>query len=1184
MSAPDPGHAPTLPVAAGLVLGGRYRLEQRIGRGGMGEVWSARDAQLEREVAIKLPSGSIAPEECDRLLREARMAAALNHPGVVAVHDAGVSDGQPFVVFERVAGTNLRAQPPAGTEAIRAVADQVLDALAHVHAAGIVHRDLKPENLLWVGAPGASRVKLADLGVARPQTSTTLSRNVVVGTAAYLSPEQATGAVVDGRADLYALGVTLYEWVAGRRPFEADDLLALVSQHLLAPVPPLRLHVPDVDPALERFVLRLLRKTPDERFADAGAARAALADTAAAAAGDAAPGAPAVLDQLVRGRLVGRTAELERLRAAWRAALDGGARLALVSGEPGIGKSRLAREVAVNAHVDGAVVMTGGCYEFEATTPYLPFVEAISGWARAVAPAALAELLGDSAADLARLVPDLGARLGSLPAAPALAPHEERLRLFEAIARFLRRLSARRGLLLLLDDLHWADAGTLALLRHLARQLRADRVLLLGTYREVELDRRHPLAAALVDWDRDRIATRVPLGRLDRAETEALLATLLQQEHVTAEFGEALHRETEGNPFFTEEVVKALVEQGAIYREGGEWQRRAIGELAIPQSVKSAIGRRLDRLSEGCAGVLHVAAVIGKTFEFADLRACTDLGEDALLDALDEAAAAQLVQAGAREAFAFTHDKIREVLVEELNPVRLRRLHLRVAERIESRDGAAEDLAYHFQRAGELGRARRWLLESARHARAVAALEEAADALAQARECAEALGGREEQLEVAFALVEVHADRGDLVSTLAACERGLALCSTDAERVRLLARATEVCVRHGDPRADGYIDAVERVLDPVAQPEAHVVARASRARVHHYRMEHGKALAILEPLAELPIVRENAWLAEMVYSYLAGANQHLARYEESMRWAQRSIDEGTRIGSDVMVATGREFLAEDLALLGRFREALAHGEEDLRLGLRSGSLDRQAWGTWCVAWAHANLGELPAALERLQAVRQLCDLLGERRLLGLADALVAITAEEAGRPDLADELLEEAKSALAGVRQRFMEAQLLQGSARVLFARGDVETAYDLAKRSRELKQDTDNRAADDITASMIAVASARLGRLDEAESEARACLAFEGLEPGFGRGWALRALAAVAAARGETDAALAHFSAALAVHGACEAVLAIARTHAERAQLLRTAGRAAEADADVARARELAIRCGAAKLLAELG
>src|SRR5215470_13578296 len=161
-----------------------------------------------------------------------------------------------------------------------------------------------------------------------------------------------------------------------------------------------------------------------------------------------------------------------------------------------------------------------------------------------------------------------------------------------------------------------------------------------------------------------------------------------------------MHRETEGNPFFLEEVVKALIEQGQIYRGAGEWQRRDVRELTIPQSVKAAIGRRLSRLSPETVEVLHTAAAIGKIFEFAELAAVASGGEDKLLDALDEASAAQLVRPDRGEAFAFTHDKIREVLHEELNPIRQRRLHQRVGESLEklyadSLDDHVEDLAYH---------------------------------------------------------------------------------------------------------------------------------------------------------------------------------------------------------------------------------------------------------------------------------------------------------------------------------------------------------------------------------------------------------------------------------------------------------------------------------------------------------
>ena len=193
--------------------------------------------------------------------------------------------------------------------------------------------------------------------------------------------------------------------------------------------------------------------------------------------------------------------------------------------------------------------------------------------------------------------------------------------------------------------------------------------MVLGTYREIELDRVHPLSQALVDWDRERFAVRVPLARLSAEQTAALLATLLGQDTVTAPFAEAIFKETEGNPFFIEETVKTLIDQGQIeHRTGEGYLRAAIEELAIPQSVRAAISRRLDRMSEACTTVLHTAAAIGKTFDFNELVEVSTHDEDVVLDALDEATSAQLLISAGRDAFKFTHDKIREVLYEGTQP------------------------------------------------------------------------------------------------------------------------------------------------------------------------------------------------------------------------------------------------------------------------------------------------------------------------------------------------------------------------------------------------------------------------------------------------------------------------------------------------------------------------------------
>ena len=542
-------------------------------------------------------------------------------------------------------------------------------------------------------------VKLADLGLALPARGSRISHaGTIVGTAAYMAPEQAMGTTVDGRADLYALGAVLYELTTGRVPFIGDPL-ATISQHLHAPVVPPRVLRPDLPRAIETIILRLLAKDPAQRFQTAAETATALTEALRGSDEELdedsdGGSAVAILDALARGRLVARGPELAEARELWHRALEGRGHCLLLSGEPGSGKTRLAREVIVQATLHGAVVLSGACYEYEAATPYLPFVEAFRRWVREQKDdAKLREALGESASQIAKLAPEIEARLGPFPAGNELPAHEERLLFFDAVTNVLARLAQRQGLLFYLDDLHWADSGTLLLLGHLLRQLRGERVLIAASYRDTELDRAHPLARALVDWNRERFTTRIVLKRFNAEETRAQIAALLD-ENMSGDFSQAVYRETEGNPFFVEEVVKALVEQGSVRRESGRWQRCELVDLVIPQSVKEAIGNRLDRVSPECNETLRAAAVLGKTFTVDELVAAVDgQNENKLLDALDEAVGAQLLAADGSEAFVFTHDKIREVLYEELNPPRRRRLHLRTAEGLER----------HREKAGEKG-------------------------------------------------------------------------------------------------------------------------------------------------------------------------------------------------------------------------------------------------------------------------------------------------------------------------------------------------------------------------------------------------------------------------------------------------------------------------------------------------
>ncbi|KPK08140.1 MAG: hypothetical protein AMJ56_12105 [Anaerolineae bacterium SG8_19] len=753
---------------SGALLQDRYHLEAELGQGGMGAVYQATDTLLERPVAVKVLSKTDPDGEFrSRLLAEARSVAKLNHPNIVAVYDAGETNGVPFIVMELVLGQTLRELDQLSMDEILQLVQDICTALDHAHQQGVIHRDLKPENVIITASQS---VKLADFGLAYDIGRSRLTQEgALVGTIAYLAPELILGRPANPQSDLYALGVMLYELAAGRPPFEGNNPAVLLTNHLHAPVVPPSASNANITPVLDALIVQLLDKDPTRRPASAAEvslrldqiAESSLADDALTAEAPAA----SLLDRIARGRLVGREEELAEATQLWLRALSGQAGLLLISGEPGIGKTRLAQAIIAQARIGGATVLSGGCYEFEATTPYLPLAEALRDWVHGRDGQTLRLELGSTAPELARLAPEIEAKLGPLPPSTPLSPEEQRVRLFDNIAQFLDNLSGEQGLLLFLDDLHWADQGTLTLLSYLMRRLHQSRLLIVAAYREVELDRHHPLADALVQWNRQRLANRLQLARFTISETNALIATLFGQERVSDEFAGAIHRETEGNPFFIEEVMKALVDQGQIYWAGDHWERDELEDLAIPQSIREAIGRRLNHLSQSCIDVLHTAAVIGKDFPYILLAAVSGEDEDQILDALDEAISAQLIEPLAGESFVFTHDKIREVLYDEILSVRRNRLHRHIVQALE--EGRAgdpgtrvEDLAYHTIAANMLEKGLGYALQAAEKAQDVFAGDEALQYYRQASECAESLGDRASQAAIHEAMGDIYSVKG----------------------------------------------------------------------------------------------------------------------------------------------------------------------------------------------------------------------------------------------------------------------------------------------------------------------------------------------------------------------------------------------------------------------------------------
>ncbi|MBI1813806.1 MAG: AAA family ATPase [Deltaproteobacteria bacterium] len=381
---------------------------------------------------------------------------------------------------------------------------------------------------------------------------------------------------------------------------------------------------------------------------------------------------------------VGRAAEIAKLRQKFDDARAGHGALVLLAGEPGIGKTRTADELVDYARAAGARVWQGRCVEGNWAPPYGPFAEAISNHLRETDPQALQQQLGYGAAPLARLTPSLRERLPDLPEPAPLQPDEERFRLFDAVTQLVIAVARSQPLVLVLDDLHWADKGTIALLQHVAHFIRQHRLLIIGTYRDGEIDRQHPLADALAALRRVTEYECITLSGLARAEVGTLIDALAARA-VSAAAVDAISAETDGNPFFIREVLLHFGEEGALaHTNGNGSNHHAVIELNIPEGVRQVILRRVARLAEPATRLVSIASAFSGRFRFDLAARVAGLDEATALDAIDAALTAQLIRAGEQlDSYEFTHALIRHTLYSELSPSRQLRIHREIAEAME---------------------------------------------------------------------------------------------------------------------------------------------------------------------------------------------------------------------------------------------------------------------------------------------------------------------------------------------------------------------------------------------------------------------------------------------------------------------------------------------------------------------
>ena len=926
---------------------GRYRITRLLGEGGQKSVFLGSDAALERDIVISVLKPTKLGNANFALLRREAMAMAQfgAHPHIVTVHDIGEENGEPYIIMEFVEGGSVAAMIDAAEprtlplNQVLRIAEHVALALQYAHEAGIVHRDVKPGNVL-VTLEGVA--KLGDFGLALlPRFSDLWGEGGVVGTAHYIAPEQALGDRPQPASDLYSLGAMLYEMVTGRPPFRADQMLGVISQHIkTAPVAPSWYNAA-IPKALESLILNLLEKKPEKR----PDARAVVNKVRAITLSATAMTEMAVqkdqksLSRLAEGVFVGRDAVVARLRAEADEARAGRGRLVLLSGEPGSGKTRTTEQLSIYADLHGMRVLAGRCYEGEGAPAFWPWMQIVRAYSQGLPAPELAAVMGASAAAaIAQVVPEVREKLPGLPAPPALEPDKARFRLFDSITTFLKNASQRQPLMLILDDLIWADPSSLLLLEFLAPEIDASRLLVVGTYRDTELGRQHPLTRTLSELTRQGPDLRISLEGLtktDIAKYFELSSGVAPAEALV----DAVHRQTDGNPLFVAEIIRMLVSEGQLEEVGSEHDIT----VPIPPTVHEVIQRRLDRLSPRSNTILATASVVGRNFSLQLLQALHTGTEDELLDSLEEAISSRLIRKsdGAFSQFTFAHALIRDSVYNQMTASRRARLHRKIALAIEETcrgdlDDHLPALAYHFSEsplAEDVERAIHYSVRAAERATSRLASEDAVAHYQRASNAATRLGKDDARAcDLLLALGEAQTRAGLPDKARATLERAAAMARSSGANDKF-ARA----VLSMPPGAIGVLfgkvdtvllELIEEAITRVGPSDSPVRARLlAQLSLAHYHAPKQRRLLLSEEAVEMARrTSDPSALLPALYSRsiaLMGfdkAEERLDVYSELVRVAESAH-------------------AKEMALrghFGRFRELLEIGvRPDLDQALES---------------------------------------------------------------------------------------------------------------------------------------------------------------------------------------------------------------------------------------------------------
>ena len=1074
-----------------------YRLLSKIDSGGMGEVYKGEDTRLGRTVAIKFLLAGVGENAVARrrFLQEAQSASSLNHPNIVTIYAIEQVDGFDFIVMEYVEGRDLKSLIHTdGALPLTRLLDigiQTAEALQAAHEINLIHRDIKSANIL---VTPRGQAKVLDFGLAKlirtvadrvdgdaPTLTNLTDEGTVLGTAAYMSPEQTRGQALDGRSDLFSLGCVLYEAATRSLPFAGPSMLAIM--HAIAttdPPSPSRVR-PELPREFDLILERALAKDKEKRYSSAVEMAQALRSLRASFTGEWL-GNPIVYDKdLVKAPaapFVGREAELTKLETYLQQAINGSGHVVLISGEPGIGKTSLSDEFLRRARsrFPGLSVSRGRCVEQYGTgEAYLPFLDAIGGLLEGKSRDRLAAVMRTSAPTWCSQLPVAFASTSAMETLQQETIGATKERMMREMGDALGIFATSSPVVLLLEDLHWADPSSVDLMRHLSQRISNQHLLLAGTFRPEDIERsNHPLKSYKAEMQAHKLCEEIALDSLSPKHIQDYLNATFAPHNFPAEFAEHIHEKTEGHPLFATNLLQYLRERGDIEKSNEHFSlSRPISEIELetPESVRSMISKKIDSLAEDERRALEYASVEGQEFlstVVASLLSVDEVDLEELLARIEKThrlivtrGEEELPDGSLATRYRFAHALYENFLYAGLVTKRKIMLHRQAGEQLAQHYGKrapqiASQLALHFERGRDFARAVEFLTHAGDNATKLYANAEAADHYTRSLSLAKKLPD-DEQGEI---LATLHGKRG--ASNMALSRFGDSIDdfvkmlkyqegqnSPEKQAAGLNAMATSLFFSHRLDEMDACADEALAAAKKAGSETLRLDTMGLMALKHAAYGELDLGQPILDDVIKSAraINYKPALLTGLTWRGCLHFFQ--TEYERAIECELEAKQLASTLRDGFLLLTSMFFLGLSKGNLGQISDAISTLEEAIGMAGRNGDRFWFPRMPNCIGWLHREMQDFEGAqkrnLEGLMVARQYHVLEAE------ANSLINLGIDHihAGKPEETMSAFQETREIFerdAWFRWRY-SIRLEAATARLWLGQGELEKAREFASR-----------------------------------------------------------------------------------------------------------------------------------------